>query len=45
MTEITLTLVLLLLLFFLLGSGIWVAFSLLGGGNGRDGAFFRCASG
>jgi len=29
MSEITLTLVLLLLLFFLLGSGIWVAFSLL----------------
>ena len=28
MTEITLTLVLLLLLFFLLGSGVWVAFSL-----------------
>lgn len=29
MSEISLTLVLLLLLFFLLGSGIWVAFSLL----------------
>ncbi len=29
MSEITLTLVLLLLLFFLLGSGIWVAFSLM----------------
>jgi tripartite ATP-independent transporter DctM subunit len=29
MSEITLSLVLLLLLFFLLGSGIWVAFSLL----------------
>ena len=29
MSEITLTLILLLLLFFLLGSGIWVAFSLM----------------